>query len=407
MQGKIMSNTKSKSNAKPELVAGEFVRRDTFVVYGWRMKVMRGITPTERALLSILRDYCGDHDGDFYCYPGIGELAQALGRSDRTVQRTIRSLEAKRLVQTGVKPGRRGKDAPPGNIIRLLVPHTETSPRPSGRGNVIRLVVSNDVVEQGPEDVAYIEERGEAVDEVTCEEYESARILPLPMREARLNAASKVTSLSAKGDISVVEKVTPVSPEVKFLSFEDRPYEVSENATSLSKKKETQVEQEAKLSDTTQSSLPGDSENPNPPTPLSLSVDFSKTELPAPKPGEKVHYNGLTISQMKEMERREDEKYGDGFPSLADDDLESAPAQAAITYKGVILTAPMIKYAEELGLGQIIEQKFEEWVDRTELQRSQWCNKKFREMWEGWCRNALKFAKNRAREEMGRNLRRG
>lgn len=409
-----------------ELIPGDVVRKDTLVLWGWRIKVLRGITSTERALLSIIREYCGEHDGDFYAAPGVEELAEALGCSERTVQRTRDSLVAKGFLQVEYMPGRRrlkGKDYPPGNIYRLLVPFTETLPKSNGRGTIIRLVLRTDTptTKRKPNLVP------ESEAETTKAEFNSAKIIsfrpekvsPVPPLDTPLKASTsallpvKVTSETDKGDTDVIRKVTPVSPEVR--SFEGYKEEALKKTASLSEKNEQRVAPTAhKDEQVERTSSPESSKNPNPPPPLPPFADISAAEMPAPLPGEKVHPNGLTLSQMKWLDQRKEEEEERQLARAQAEYQEYCKAEGievfaprapmpliVRVYKNITLSRDMAEYALDLPMSEeFMNLKFREWVDHNYKKGIiSWNAEDLMMKWKGWCRNAVEFAANKSKRK--------
>lgn len=68
---------------------------------GWVTKEVRGITPTERAVLYMLADIASERDGKQQAWPSAATISESIGISHRTVQRALASLEEKGFLVRG------------------------------------------------------------------------------------------------------------------------------------------------------------------------------------------------------------------------------------------------------------------------------------------------------------------
>jgi hypothetical protein len=88
------------------------------------------LPPTERLVLLALAD-CANHEGE--CWPSIATLVRKTGASERTVQRALRVIEDRKMMQRVVKPGKGVRyflDPRQSDTPADLTPPSECRPTP-------------------------------------------------------------------------------------------------------------------------------------------------------------------------------------------------------------------------------------------------------------------------------------
>lgn len=73
-------------------------------------------SPTEKLILLALEDFCGDN---LDCFPSQATLAKMTGYNTKTIQRALRSLEAKGLIETATRYDADGRQTSNNYVLRF------------------------------------------------------------------------------------------------------------------------------------------------------------------------------------------------------------------------------------------------------------------------------------------------